>query len=303
MERQQNDFMNPLLQVFNKMSIMRKYKIIGSSNLRVSEFIQDYDIDDMFKTKGNEQKILDSLTAKFKRIFNDTHKNPALFITDFKCGYDQSFSEEDERFKLRWSKEDIKNGYKILGNGDKKFFQDCLMDKTRMKLDIIFLLNGEFMEINEIYRLDINGRKNYNNENIEEELKNEIVKYKEEGNYFKVLKRKFSLLKINNKLKQMEKYIEIFNGQAGLLNNLINQLKIIQNVCSQEFRKPKLHDVRGNLQTIKQDLSSVYEIYHPNFSSKIDSICKKPLSKIYNSLTPIIDKLEKVLNKYVKKYV
>jgi len=301
MERQLEDYMNPLLDIFNKMSITRKYKIIGSANLRTSTYIQDYDINCMLKVKGDEQKIMDSLTAKFQRIFKDAHKNPALYITDFKCGFDPTYPEEDDRYKLRWDKEDIKNGYKILGNGEKKFFQDCLFDKTKMKLDMIFLLHGEFIEINEIYRFVINGRKNYDDANIEKELRKEIEKYKKEGNYFKVMKRKFSLAKWKGIIKK--DYIDIFNGQSGLLNNLINQLKIIQNICLQTFRRPKLHEIRGNLQTIKQELSSVYEIYLPNFSSKIDSICKKPLSKIYDSLTPIIEKLETQLNKNVKKYI
>jgi Skp family chaperone for outer membrane proteins len=301
MERKIEDYNNSLIKVMNLMSITRKYKVVGSANLRTSEFIQDFDVDEMFKTKGDEQKILDSLTAKFKRIFNDAHKNPALFITDFKAGMDPSYSEDDDRFKLRWNKEDMKNGYKILGNGEKKFFRDCLMEKTRLKLDMVYLLDGEYIEISEMYRLNINGRKNYDDANIVEELKKEIEKYKKEGNYYKVLKREFSLLRHQDKNKKRQiKLINLFNSNAGLLNNLINQLKIIQNVCIQTFRKPKLDDVRSNLQSIKFKLSSVYEIYHPNFSNKIDLICKKPLSKIYDSLAPIISMLETQLNKYVK---
>jgi len=301
MKRKIQDWNNSLTKVMNLMSITRKYKVVGSANLRTSTYIQDIDLDSMFKTKGNEAKILDSLTAKFKRIFSDAYKNPALFITDFKCGYDPSYSEDDDRFKLRWNKEDIKKGYKILSNGQQKFFRDCILNKTKMKLDMIYLLNGEFIEMSEIYRLQINGRKNYDDTNIEQELKLEIEKYKKEGNYFKVLKRQFSLAKWKGIIKK--DYVNIFNGQAGLLNNLINQLKIIQNVCVQTFRKPKLDDIRGNLQTIKQELSSVYEIYHKNFSDKIDLICRKPLNKIHDSLTPIIDNLEKQLNKYVRKYI
>ena len=158
--------------------------------------------------------------------------------------------------------------------------------------------------MSEIYRLNINGRKNYDDNNIIQELKHEIEKYKKEGNYFKVLKREFSLLRHQGKNKKRQiQLINLFNSNAGLLNNLINQLKIIQNICIQTFRKPKLDDVRGNLQSIKFKLSSVYEIYHPNFSNTINSICKKPLSKIYDSLTPIIEKLEKQLNTNMKKYI
>ena len=304
MKRNLNDYNNSLRDVMNLMSITRKYKVVGSANLRTSEFIQDYDIDGMLNTNGNKEKILDSLTARFKRIFSDAYKNPALYITDFKCGYDPSYLEDDDRYKLRWNKEDIKNGYKILGNGSKKFFRDCLMEKITMKMDIIYLLNGEFVEMSEMYRLNINGERNYYRANVEKELLGEIDKYTKEGNYYKLLKRRFSLLKLKKpKKEKIDEYIRIFNGQPGLLNNLINQLKIIQNICIQEFRKPKLHEIRGNLQTIKQELSSVYKIYHHNFSDEIDTICKKPLSKIYDSLTPIINSLEKQLNNYVEKYI
>ena len=167
MKRNLNDYNNSLKDVMNLMSITRKYKVVGSANLRTSEFIQDYDIDGMLNTNGNKKKILDSLTARFKCIFNNAYKNPALYITDFKCGYDPSYLEDDDRYKLRWNKKDIKNGYKILGNGSKKFFRDCLMEKITMKLDIIYLLNGEFVEMSEIYRLNINGERNYYRANVE----------------------------------------------------------------------------------------------------------------------------------------
>ena len=201
MKRNLNDYNNSLRDVMNLMSITRKYKVVGSANLRTSEFIQDYDIDGMFKTNGNREKILDSLTARFKCIFRDAYKNPALYITDFKAGLDPSYLEDDDRYKLRWNKEDIKNGYKILGNGSKKFFRDCLMENITMKLDMIYLLNGEFVEMAEIYRLNINGEKNYYNANVEKELLEEIDRFTKEKNYYKLLKRRFSLLKLKKDKK------------------------------------------------------------------------------------------------------
>jgi hypothetical protein len=257
----------------------------------------------MFKTKGNIHKILNSLTAHFKRIFRDAYKNSALFIIDFKCGFDESYPEDDDRYKLRWDKEDIKKGYKILGNTKKKSFKECLLDETRMKMDVIYIVNGIFIELSEIYKININGHKNYSSVDVKNELEQEIKKYQKEGNYMKMLKRKYSLLKFNPNKRVMEEFETIFNGQYGMLYNLINQLKIIQNVCIQDFRRPNIDEIVNNLQTIKQSLSSIYQFYIPSFSDKIDKICKKNIEQIKYALTPMIIQLEKYLNKALKKII
>jgi hypothetical protein len=303
MSRKINDYNNEIKEVFNFMSITRKYKVVGSAALKSSVFIQDYDLDNMFKTKGNIHKILNSLTAHFKRIFRDAYKNSALFIIDFKCGFDESYPEDDDRYKLRWDKEDIKKGYKILGNTKKKSFKECLLDETRMKMDVIYIVNGIFIELSEIYKININGHKNYSSVDVKNELEQEIKKYQKEGNYMKMLKRKYSLLKFNPNKRVMEEFETIFNGQYGMLYNLINQLKIIQNVCIQDFRRPNIDEIVNNLQTIKQSLSSIYQFYIPSFSDKIDKICKKNIEQIKYALTPMIIQLEKYLNKALKKII
>jgi hypothetical protein len=57
MERKIEDYNNALRDVLNLMSITRKYKVVGSANLRTSEFIQDYDIDGMLNTNGNKENF------------------------------------------------------------------------------------------------------------------------------------------------------------------------------------------------------------------------------------------------------
>jgi hypothetical protein len=147
------------------------------------------------------------------------------------------------------------NGFKTLKDGTKKYFKDCILDKTIMKIDYIILLNGQFVELSENYEFSIDGKSNITpKKDIKDELKNEIKKYKTE-NKFKAYKREFSLLKLEGKNpNKMKKLVELFNGELGLMNKIINELKLILLMLEQSFRPVKFYDICHNLQIIKQQL-------------------------------------------------
>jgi hypothetical protein len=298
--RKINDYMNPLIETFDLLSISTKYKVLGSAALKSTLYINDYDINDYFKSKTSS--AFNRITQHFKDLFQKTYDSSNKWITDFKCGFDDSYPEDDDRYKLRWSREDIKKGYKILGNGIKKSFQECILDKTTMKIDYILLLNGQFIEISEIYDITIKGQSNSSKKkNIEQELKYEINKYKSEGNLFKALKREYSLLRFTGKNhKRMEKLTQLFNSEAGYTNKIINELNLIKLMCDQSFRPVKKKDIEMNLQIIKQQLSSVYLIHLKSFSSIIDKLCKESIDKIGASLKLMVEYIQEQLNNYIK---
>ena len=299
--RKINDYINEIKEVFNFMSITQKYKVLGSASLKSTLYINDYDLHDYFKSKT--YSAFHRITQHFKDLFEKTYNSSNKWITDFKCGFDNSYPKDDDRYKLRWSREDIKKGYKILGNGRKKTFQECILDKTVMKLDYVLLLNGQFIEISDIYDITIKGNSNcFKKINIEQELKYEIDKYKSEGNLFKALKREFSLLRLTGKnQKRMEKLTQLFNSEAGYTNKIINELKLIKLMCDQMFRRVNKKDIEMNLQIVKQQLSSIYLIHLKSFSSIIDKLCKETIDKIGASLNLMIDYIQEQLNKYIQK--
>lgn len=299
--RKINDYMNPLIEIFDLLSISTKYKVLGSASLSSTLYINDYDIHDYFKSKSSS--AFHRITQHFKDLFEKTYNSSNKWIIDFKCGFDESYPQDDDRYKLRWSYEDIKKGYKILGNGRKKSFQECILDKIVMKIDYVLLLNGQFIDMSEIYNISIKGKNNSSKDiNIEQELKREIEKYKYEGNYFKALKREYSLLRFTGKNhKRMEKLAQIFNSEAGYTNKIINELNLIKLMCDQSFRPVKKKDIEMNLQIIKQQLSSVYLLHLRSFSSIIDKLCKESIDKIGASLKLIIEYIQEQLNKYIRK--
>lgn len=289
------DYMNPLLQVFDKLSIQTKYKVLGSASLRSTLYINDYDLHDYFKS--NSSNALNRITQHFKKLFKDTYKDSSKWITDFKCGINPYGETEEER-KLRWDRHDIARSYKILKNGSKKYFKECILDPTMMKLDYVVLLNGQFVEISEIYNITIKGKSNEIDIDFEKEIKEEIKKYKSEGNLFKAYKREFSLLRYQDKNKKRQtQLIQLFNSEAGYVNRIIGNLKLILLMTEQTFRPVLAKDLIMNLQIIKQQLSFSFEIKIKNFSREIDKICEE---ESWSSLNAIINYLQKKLNNYLK---
>jgi hypothetical protein len=289
------DYMNPLLQVFDKLSIETKYKVLGSASLRSTLYINDYDLHDYFKS--NSSNALNRITQHFKKLFKDTYKDSSKWITDFKCGLDPYGETEEER-KLRWDRHDIARSYKILKNGSKKYFKDCILDPTIMKIDYVVLLNSQFVEISENYNITIKGKSNEIDSSFEEEMKEEIKKYTKQGNLFKAYKREFSLLRYQNKNKKRQtQLINLFNSEAGYVNRIISNLKLIMIMTEQTFRPVSAKDLIMNLQIIKQQLSFSFEIKIKNFSKDIDRICEQ---ESWSSLNAIINYLQKKLNNYLK---
>ena len=100
-------------------------------------------------------------------------------------------------------------------------FEDALKQKSMIKMDIVTLQNGRFIEISEVYNIYIDGESNsdYSIENIRKELTDDMNEMIKEGNLMKALKRKYSILNLDNKDKAVrEKLIDYFNSPIGLLN-------------------------------------------------------------------------------------
>ena len=81
---------------------------------------------------------------------------------------------------------------------------------------------------------------------------NEQIK---EGNIMKALKRKYSLLNLDNKDKAVrEKLIDYFNSPIGLLNRCKSDLETLLIVI--ESPKFDIDEIRNSLQLLKESISA-----------------------------------------------
>jgi Icc-related predicted phosphoesterase len=236
-EKQYNNMIKKIAKI---MSLESKVNIVGSAKIKRSIYYSDYDSFSTVKGK-NENMIYNH----FKSVFEIIKNSENTIISDFKMG-------EFRGKALRWDYEAIKRRE---NNGIT--FEDALKQKSMIKMDVVTLLNGRFIEITEVYNIYIDGESNfdYSKENVRKELNNDMKEQIKDGNYMKALKRKYSLLNLDNKNKAVrEKLIDYFNSPIGLLNRSKSDLETMLTV----IQSPKfdIDEIRNSLQMLKEQISA-----------------------------------------------
>ena len=285
--KKSNDYNNELQNVFNLMSINGKYNIVGSASLKSIYYSSDYDLNEKDKINGSDG--FTQVYNIFKKKFEMAKQNPNIYITDFKNGVD------NKNEPIRWSYDDIMN--------KKDEFIKALKQKSKIKLDIIYLLNGVFVEISEVYFLDIDHHKTYDDNELDlENLKKQLIESMKEciqdGLYFKALKRLFSICNIEN--IPVSHLVDFFNGQYGILYKANSDLNILLTLIQNKFRTPPIDEIKNNLQIIKQTLS-IQEKTKKDISTIIDDICKvKKLDQMYVYIEKLSTYISRVFNREAK---
>jgi hypothetical protein len=269
------EYNNNLKKIFDIISLNENYKIIGSSTKDL--FFSDYDLNSILKFK-NENKIFN----EFKKVFEKAKKNENIWITDFKVGEDESGEP------LRWSYNNIKK------NDNRGYtFQEALKQKSTIKLDIVFYIDGKFVEITDNYYFDIDGYKTFEKltpESRFEDLKNKFYEYVELGAYMKALKR---LRSLSQNKKIIDELSHFFNSPIGLLYSLWSEISIIIQLLGLD-KNINLDKIYNSLQRIKEHLSFF------NIKNNIEKISKL---KNKNSMIKHLIKQNEIINKYINKEV
>lgn len=260
-KKQLSDFSNHVRDVFNLMTVSRKYKVVGSAALKHVRYVSDYDLNELYEKRFDTQGALDAILELFRAKFKACEADPTCFVTDLKCGADL------DNEPLRWSKLDIAKGFKILSNGKRVTFQECLLSKNVFKLDVVKIINGVFTEFSDNYLLKLGDQSNFFPEDILKSSQLSSLKHSYEEyfytrqNLFKGLKRAFSYYLLDDEQKHrfvLEKLMRFFNSPVGLLYNLKGQLATLLLVIEdkQHFRTPKLADLRRNVTLILEALGA-----------------------------------------------
>jgi hypothetical protein len=159
---------------------------------------------------------------------------------------------------IRWTPKDVLKGYQTLRDGASYSLKDAFHSPTITKLDVIGLVSGRYTEFSIIYEFYNNGK--VLNEVVidpEESIKESIELYKQEGNRFKVIKRKFSLAKLHNNKKELERYNTILNSEAGKIYVLYSDVKTLVGLLeSQTLPKIKLREAIRNF---TKRLNTIYK--------------------------------------------
>ena len=143
--------------------------------------------------------------------------------------------------------------------------EDALKDDMPIKLDFVIEIDGQFVEVSEIYTTKYQTKKPL--KQVEDELEADVSQYASENNSMKALKRFFSLLMLHPGHERVKKELVLFfNSEVGLANKICNDLELLHSI--KKHITPEQY--RNAVQSMKQRASVVVWIN----ASKFDSVPK-----------------------------
>ena len=279
-----NKEINNNIKIIGKlMSLESKINIVGSANVKRNLYYSDYDL--FQKVRGKSEQLIYN---HFKAVFNIIKSSSNVVISDFKLG------EDDKGESLRWDYNDIMKGE----NGGVSF-KDALKMESIIKLDIIIYINGRFIEISEVYNVYLDGKSNmnYSKDEVIKELTEDYKELVNDGNYFKALKRMYSIIKLNDENdSRLNILVDYFNQPIGLLYRCKSDLETINIILT--YNKFTLEQIKNSLQMIKEIVSS-FPI--TNNINQISTLTNK--EKIKKELTKQIKIIKDYVNMDAKQFI
>jgi hypothetical protein len=236
--------------------------------------------------------------AFYKQALQNDDISPQIFeiITNIKSK-DELLNFCSNLYKVRWSIQNILEGRVVLFNSKTFYFKDIFNQPSVIKIDVMLFDNTEmrFIPFSNFFEF-INKDKeiNFTQQNIQESLQAEADDLARNGNYYKSIKRLYSLALYNKDKKQAAKYLDIINSLAGALyfvrGNVENCIEVLT-----RYKKQK------TIEQIHIVLLNLLESF--NFSKIIVSFFNKALNKKtqYGLLKALVN-LEAILNKTTQEY-
>jgi hypothetical protein len=127
-----------------------------------------------------------------------------------------------------------------------------------------------------------------------------------EGNFAKILKRRFLLAKYSNDVKTAKKYAEIFNTDLGKLYMLVSDIKTLIDLISEYPRVP-IGSLQMELENFIKRLNNIELKYlskvEPEALNRIKGILDSPDKRIIPKLQELYDVLNGSLQKEAKKLI
>lgn len=237
-------------------------------------------------------KVLTNLEAKEAySLIKDKPSIPEFLLAKEKLKY----------HIIRWSVPEVLANSKKLRDGSVITLDEAFNTDGITKLDVIGLVaNSRFTDFSVIYQFRCDGKiLNPEPLNIRRSLEESILAYKQEGNYFKVLKRLFALAKLLKDDKMIVELNPILNSDLGRLYHIVGDIGTLDTLLD-ENKKVPLNIIRFEIDQFVSRLSNIYELKDylkkdDQIVGTIKNILKMPLSRMKVALEKLRDELDSIL--------
>ena len=194
-------------------------------------------------------------------------------------------------------------------DNEKYTFQQCLiMTDNVIKLDLVYIMDGIFTDINILYNFHIVSKhrhykkvKQNSNKDIISNINNNIKELVKNQEYFKAIKRYFSLYLLEKKMKKS--IIDLLNSQYGRFFKFIHSLNLCFIMLNEKFKPIELNIIRNNLEYYKQYASNITILNIDNILNRLIDIIKLNKKTMIIKLEELIKDCQSLLNESVKEYI
>jgi hypothetical protein len=206
---------------------------------------------------------------------------------------------------IRWSVQEVLKGSVKLRDGRTFTLADAFQTPSVCKVDAIALVqNNRFTDFSCLYTFVFKGKiLNDSIKDAEHEIKKNIIYYADEGNYFKMAKRIFSILK-RSKGELVDKLNTLFNSDLGRLYSLISDIGTLLFLLENESIIP-LKKIQYEIGQFRARLGNIYNLPRVNTSNILSDILSLETttqkSKMIQGLQELQKRLEGILDANAKK--
>lgn len=283
-----------------KCGTVEQWRVIPSTARLVEGKVVDYN-PAQSKRKLDEllaAKIISPAEAKEAHALLKSPDNVAAFLQ----------AKQTIKFHvIRWTAREILLGRKKLRDRRWMYLREAVLLPGVAKMDAVALIQkSRFTDFSVIYEFR-NKDKVLNPEtyNIRDSLRESIVAYKTEGNYFKTLKRIYALAKYENDLDTIKELTPVLNSDLGRLYHIVSDIRTLVELLEQP-RVP-LPLIRYEIDQFIGRLSNIYTLTdylkaEGEVIGRLHSIMKMSKSKMAEALSKLGDQLDGYLQ-YATKHI
>ena len=288
-----------LERVFRIMTIGRgvgAFKVVGTGSSKITPYFGDIDISNKVRYPLDRFQSARMFEMDIKRIVREVLTTENLYFSDFKCG-------ETGGEGIHWTARQV-----LLGRHRDTSLLDAIQQRDHViKLDCFTEHNNRLIEITTFFILyydtdkTLNTPKDSSKETLKRSLMKDVMHYTtEEKNYFKAVKRLYSLLKLTGKAtdRQVEFIEDILSGNASLLSQTLSIIEGIIHILETPHLREEvpLESILDSLDTIKFNINSVAQIvpHTDSISSDIHTIKGEIKDKTYKENDFVVSQLHEL---------
>jgi hypothetical protein len=206
---------------------------------------------------------------------------------------------------VRWTVNDVMDGHTTLRDGRTFTLSEAFTTPSLAKVDVVSRVAGSrFTEFSMVYEFVKDGKVlNPTDINISKSLLESIIAYSLSGNYFKVLKRTFSLARYEKNKELIAKLEPILNSDLGRLYLIINDIEVLMFMLDRYKNLPG-DEIRFEIDQFINRLSNITLPpligKQPTLNKAIRHIETLSLPKMVGPLETLKNTLYKLLQHYAK---